>query len=96
MWCVCVSQGCFLLDAANFKLKERFSFAELQQITVSSRSDGIVLLRLPVEGPQARVRERERERNTQIAGPTVPTIILAALCQMDKHVIHLNYIDMCI
>ena len=59
--CVCVSQGCFLLDAANFKLKERFSFAELQQITVSSRSDGIVLLRLPVEGPQARVRERERE-----------------------------------
>lgn len=52
----CLLQGCFLLDAANFKLKERFSFSEIQQITVSSRTDGVVILRLPVEGPHARVR----------------------------------------
>jgi myosin-1 len=47
-------KGCFLLDAANFKLKERFAFSEIQQIAVSSRTDGIVVLRLPVDGPNAR------------------------------------------
>ena len=50
------TQECFLLDAANFKLKERFSFEEIQQITVSSRADGLVVLRLPMDGPNARVR----------------------------------------
>ena len=53
---MCALQGCFLLDAANFKLKERFAFSEIQQIAVSSRTDGIVVLRLPVDGPNARVR----------------------------------------
>ena len=52
---VCCIQGCFLLDASNFKLKERFEFSDIQQITVSSRSDGIVIIRLPVDGPHARV-----------------------------------------
>lgn len=50
-------QDCFLLDAANFKLKERFSLEEIQQITVTSKTDGMVLLRLPVDGPNARVRQ---------------------------------------
>jgi myosin-1 len=47
-------QECFLLDAANFKLKERFEFSEIQQIAVSSRTDGVVIIRLPVDGPKAR------------------------------------------
>ena len=60
MVCVCASfsvcvQECFLLDAANFKLKERFSLAEINHITVSSKTDGVVIIRLPVDTPNARV-----------------------------------------
>lgn len=48
-------KGCYLLEASSFKLKEQFTFEELQRITVSSLTDGVVIIRLPAEGPHARV-----------------------------------------
>ena len=38
------------------KLKEHFLFEEIQKICVSSLSDGLVVVRLPTEGPENRVR----------------------------------------
>lgn len=46
--------GCYLLDASSFKLKEQFSFEELEKVTVSSLSDGMVVIRLPMDKPNAR------------------------------------------
>ena len=48
------SNGCYLLDVGNFKLKETFTFEEIQSILVSKLTDGIILIRLPSEGASAR------------------------------------------
>ena len=53
---IVTENGCFLLDASNFKLKEQFSFQEIQQITVSSLTDGLVVIRLPIGGANHKVR----------------------------------------
>ena len=51
---IMTSNGCYLVDVSNFKLKESFTFEEIQSILVSKLTDGIVLIRLPSEGPNAR------------------------------------------
>ena len=51
---ILTSSGCYLVDVNNFKLKESFTFEEIQSILVSKLTDGIILIRLPSEGPSAR------------------------------------------
>ena len=43
-------QSCFILDASNFKLKEHFLLSDIQAISVSHLTDGVVVLSLPTEG----------------------------------------------
>jgi len=45
---------CYLLDSNGLKFKERFSFGDIQQICVSSLNDGLVVIRLPTDGPEGR------------------------------------------
>ena len=51
---IITDRGCYLVDVGNFKVKESFTFAEIQSILVSKLTDGIVIIRLPWEGPNAR------------------------------------------
>ena len=51
---IMTNKGCYLVDVSNFKLKESFTFEEIQSILVSKLTDGIILIRLPSEGPNAR------------------------------------------
>ena len=51
---IVTDRGCYLVDVGSFKVKESFTFAEIQSILVSKLTDGIVIVRLPWEGPNAR------------------------------------------
>lgn len=51
---IVTNKGCYLVDVSNFKLKESFTFEEIQSILVSKLTDGIIIIRLPSEGPNAR------------------------------------------
>ena len=51
---ILTGNGCYLVDVSTFKLKESFTFGEIQSILVSKLTDGIVLIRLPSDGPNAR------------------------------------------
>ncbi len=42
------------LDTSNFKVKEQFPLSDISAISVSSLSDGVVVIGLPTEGPNAR------------------------------------------
>ncbi|XP_064392858.1 unconventional myosin-Ic-A-like isoform X2 [Halichondria panicea] len=46
--------NCFYLDTSNFKVKEQFPLSDISAISVSSLSDGVVVIGLPTEGPNAR------------------------------------------
>ena len=43
---------CYLLDSNGLKFKERFSFGDIR---ASSLNDGLVVIRLPTDGPEGRV-----------------------------------------
>lgn len=47
-------KGCCLAELGTFKLKESFMFVEIQSILVSKLTDGMIIIRLPSEGPNAR------------------------------------------
>ena len=51
---IVTDKACFLLDASNFKVKEHFTFEEVQAVKVSHLTDGIVIIQLPSEGPDGR------------------------------------------
>ena len=51
---IVTDKGCHIVDVGNFKLKESFTFDEIQSILVSNLTDGIIVIRLPSEGPKAR------------------------------------------
>lgn len=51
---VVTDKGCHLLEANTFKQKEYIPFQDIQQITVSSLTDGLVVIRLPADGPDGR------------------------------------------
>ena len=44
-----ISQGCYLLEPGNYKVKESFSFREIAGIFVSSLSDGVVIIKLQTD-----------------------------------------------
>lgn len=50
-------KGCYLLEAGNFKVKEHFPFTAVQGVTVSSLTDGLVIIHIRSDGPDERVRE---------------------------------------
>lgn len=43
-----------MLDAGNFKLKEEISYGDIKGIVVSHLTDGVVIIKLPVDGPNGR------------------------------------------
>ncbi len=43
-----------MLDASTFKLKEQFDYADIGGITVSHLADGVVVIKLPLEGVEGR------------------------------------------
>lgn len=51
---ILTDRGCCVADVGSFKLKESFTYAEIQSILVSKLTDGIVVIRLPLAGPNAR------------------------------------------
>ena len=51
---VVTDKGCCLAEVGSFKLKESFMYAEIQSILVSRLTDGIIVIRLPSDGPNAR------------------------------------------
>ena len=50
----CTLQGCYLLEAGNFKLKEQFRYSDIKGIMVSHLTDGVVVLKFPLEGTEGR------------------------------------------
>ncbi|XP_064392805.1 unconventional myosin-Ic-A-like isoform X2 [Halichondria panicea] len=51
---IITDRNCFFLDTSNFKVKEQFPLSDISTISVSSLSDGVVVIGLPTEGPNAR------------------------------------------
>lgn len=47
-------QSIFIFDASNFKLKEQFLLSDISAISVSHLTDGVVVISLPTEGPNAK------------------------------------------
>ena len=48
-------QACFLVEEGSFKVKEQFQFSMMQSIIVSNLTDGLMLIRLPVDGETSKV-----------------------------------------
>ena len=51
---VVTEKGCCLAEVGSFKLKESFMYPEIQSILVSRLTDGIIVIRLPSDGPNGR------------------------------------------
>ena len=48
-------QMCTLVEEGSFKLKEHFPYSMIQTVIVSSFTDGIIVIRLPVDGETSKV-----------------------------------------
>ena len=53
-------QECYLLEPGSFKVKEHFEYSRMHALSLSNLGDGIIVIRLPVDAEDSKVREEEK------------------------------------
>ena len=48
------------MEPGSFKVKEQFEYSRMHALSLSSLGDGMIVIRLPVDADESKVRQRER------------------------------------